>query len=130
MTLNFKIMTELPDIIDRSDVIKFVDRFYDKVKEDALLGPQFAHVNWSSHLPVMYNFWSSMLFGEQSYQGNPLQRHMALPIGVGHFNRWLQLFQETIDENFFGFNAEELKMRAQAIARVFQIKMGLTNRDM
>ncbi|MFD1002683.1 group III truncated hemoglobin [Ohtaekwangia kribbensis] len=123
-------MTELPDIIDRSDVIKFVDRFYDKVKEDALLGPQFAHVNWSSHLPVMYNFWSSMLFGEQSYQGNPLQRHMALPIGVGHFNRWLQLFQETIDENFFGFNAEELKMRAQAIARVFQIKMGLTNRDM
>jgi hemoglobin len=95
-----------------------------------LLGPQFAHVNWSSHLPVMYNFWSSMLFGEQSYQGNPLQRHMALPIGVGHFNRWLQLFQETIDENFFGFNAEELKMRAQAIARVFQIKMGLTNRDM
>jgi hemoglobin len=123
-------MTELPDIIDRSDVIKFVDRFYDKVKEDALLGPQFAHVNWSSHLPVMYNFWSSMLFGEQSYQGNPLQLHMALPIGVGHFNRWLQLFQETIDENFFGFNAEELKMRAQAIARVFQIKMGLTNRDM
>lgn len=123
-------MTVLPDIVDRNDVIKFVDRFYDKVKEDALLGPQFAHVNWSNHLPVMYSFWSSMLFGEQSYRGNPLPRHMALPIGVGHFNRWLQLFQETIDENFFGFNAEELKMRAQAIARVFQIKMGLTNKDM
>lgn len=123
-------MNALPDIIDRNDVMKFVDRFYDKVKEDSLLGPEFSHVNWSHHLPVMYSFWCSMLLGEQSYRGNPLQRHMALPIGTEHFNRWLQLFRETIDENFFGVNAREMKMRAQAIARVFQIKMGLTNRDM
>jgi hemoglobin len=123
-------MNALPDITDRNDVMKFVDRFYDKVKEDSLLGPEFSHVNWSHHLPVMYSFWCSMLLGEQSYRGNPLQRHMALPIGTEHFNRWLQLFVETIDENFFGVNAGEMKMRAQAIARVFQIKMGLMNRDM
>lgn len=95
-----------------------------------MLGPEFSHVNWSHHLPVMYSFWCSMLLGEQSYRGNPLQRHMALPIGAEHFNRWLLLFGETIDENFSGVNAGEMKMRAQAIARVFQIKMGLTNRDM
>ena len=123
-------MLLLPDIIHRNDVIKFVDRFYDKVKEDALLGPEFAHVNWLHHLPVMYSFWSSMLLGEQSYRGNPLQKHLPLPIGTVHFNRWLQLFKETIDENFSGVNAEEVKVRAQAIARVFQIKMGLTNKDM
>jgi hemoglobin len=123
-------MLLLPDITDRNDVIKFVDRFYDKVKEDALLGPEFAHVNWLHHLPVMYSFWSSMLLGEQSYRGNPLQKHLPLPIGTVHFNRWLQLFKETIDENFSGVNAEEVKVRAQAIARVFQIKMGLTNKDM
>lgn len=123
-------MTALPDIIDREDVIKFVDRFYDKVKIDALLGPAFAHVNWPRHLPIMYNFWSSMLLDDQSYRGNPLQRHLDLPIGTEHFSRWQELFQETIDENFVGLNAEEVKMRAQAIARVFQIKMGLTNKDM
>lgn len=123
-------MLSLPDIIDRNDVIKFVDRFYDKVKEDTLLGPEFAHVNWLHHLPVMFSFWSSMLLGEQSYRGNPLQKHLPLPIGTVHFNRWLQLFKETIDENFSGVNAEEVKVRAQAIARVFQIKMGLTNKDM
>jgi hemoglobin len=123
-------MNTLPDIEDRNDVIKFVDRFYDKVKEDSLLGPEFAHVNWSRHLPVMYSFWCSMLLGEQSYRGNPLQRHIGLPIGTEHFNRWLQLFTETIDENFFGVNAGEVQMRAKAIARVFQIKMGLTNKDM
>lgn len=123
-------MLLLPDITDRNDVIKFVDRFYDKVKEDTLLGPEFAHVNWLHHLPVMYSFWSSMLLGEQSYRGNPLQKHLPLPIGTVHFNRWLQLFKETIDENFSGVNAEEVKVRAQAIARVFQIKMGLTNKDM
>lgn len=123
-------MTVLPDIIDRNDVITFVDRFYDKVKGDALLGPAFAHVNWQNHLPVMYNFWSSMLLDDQSYRGNPLQRHFQLPIGTEHFNRWLQLFKETIDENFSGGNASEVKIRAQAIAHVFQIKMGLTNKDM
>lgn len=123
-------MTALPDIIDREDVMKFVDRFYDKVKIDGLLGPAFAHVNWPRHLPIMYNFWSSMLLDDQSYRGNPLQRHLDLPIGTEHFSRWLELFQETIDENFVGLNAEEVKMRAQAIARVFQIKMGLTNKDM
>lgn len=123
-------MTVLRDIVDRNDVITFVDRFYDKVKADTLLGPAFAHVNWRNHLPVMYGFWSSMLLGEQSYRGNPLQRHLHLAIGTEHFNRWLKLFRETIDENFSGVNADEVKMRAQAIARVFQIKMGLTNKDM
>ena len=123
-------MLLLPDITDRNDVIKFVDRFYDKVKKDAFRVPDFEHVNWLHHLPVMYSFWSSMLLGEQSYRGNPLQKHLPLPIGTVHFNRWLQLFKETIDENFSGVNAEEVKVRAQAIARVFQIKMGLTNKDM
>jgi hemoglobin len=102
-----------------------VDRFYDKVKSDALLGPVFSRVDWPSHLPIMYNFWSSTLFGDQTYRGNPLQRHLHLAIDPTHFDRWLTLFKEAIDENFQGEKAEEAKMRGQAIAGVFQVRMGL-----
>jgi hemoglobin len=113
------------DIIKREDIKTLVDSFYDKVKADSLLGPVFSHLDWPHHLPVMYNFWSSMLLADQSYRGNPLQRHLNLAIDQTHFSRWLKLFHETVDEHFAGEKAEEVKMRAQSIAGVFQVKLGL-----
>ncbi|MEJ1238086.1 group III truncated hemoglobin [Chryseolinea sp. T2] len=113
------------DIISRNDIIALVDSFYEKVKANALLGPVFSHVDWPKHLPVMYGFWSSMLLGETSYSGNPLQSHLPLPIDSTHFNQWLALFEATLDELFAGERTEETRMRARAIAGVFQHKMGL-----
>lgn len=117
-----------PDIRVREDLVKLVDSFYDKVKTDPLLGAAFSHVNWTTHLPVMYNFWSTIMLGEQSYQGNPLQRHLHLPVAQKHFEQWLVLFTETVDEHFTGEKAEEIKQRAQSIATLFQYKMGLKER--
>ncbi len=114
-----------PELRTRREIISLVDAFYEKVKLDLLLAPVFAHVDWREHLPIMYNFWSSMLLGEQSYTGNPFQKHRSLSIDARHFDKWLVLFIETVDENFEGEKAEEIKMRAQSIARVFQHKMGL-----
>ena len=56
------------DILTREDIKLLVDRFYDKVQSDPLLGPVFSHVDWPHHLPIMYNFWSSMLLGDQFLQ--------------------------------------------------------------
>jgi hemoglobin len=113
------------DIMQREDVKRLVNAFYNKVKADSLLGPVFSHVDWPHHLPIMYDFWSSMLLGDQTYRGNPLQKHLHLPIEKNHFSQWLALFRETVDENFYGEKAEEVKMRAQSIAGIFQFKMGL-----
>lgn len=112
------------DIKQREDIIILVDKFYEKVKSDPLLGPVFSHVDWPHHLPIMYDFWSSMLLGDQTYHGNPLQRHLHLAIERDHFSQWLVLFKETVNENFEGEKAEEVKMRAQSIAGIFQLKMG------
>lgn len=117
--------TPLTDILCREDVILMVDKFYDKVKNDKLLAPEFSAVNWPNHLPIMYNFWCSMLLGEQSYRGNPLQKHLPLNIKTEHFSQWLFLFNETITENFEGEKADEVRVRAQNIAGVFQYKMNL-----
>jgi len=117
----------MTEIQTRSDIILLVDRFYEKVKQDQLLAPVFAHLDWPKHLPIMYNFWSSMLLGDQSYLGNPFQKHIGLPIGPQHFEQWLRIFTTTIDENFTGAIAEEAKGRAQSIAGIFQHKLGLYN---
>jgi hemoglobin len=114
------------DINDRTDIKLLVDSFYNKVKSDALLGPVFSKVDWPHHLPTMYNFWSSMLIGDQSYSGNPLQKHLGLTITKEHFKQWIALFTTTVDEHFSGEKAEEAKTRAQNIAAIFQHKMKLT----
>jgi hemoglobin len=115
----------LKDINDRDDVIRLVDGFYEKVRADALLAPIFSQLDWPKHMPTMYNFWSSMLFGEMSYQGNPFSKHVDLKIHAAHFEQWLKLFQETVDELFEGTRAHEVKDRARSIAGIFQHKMGL-----
>ncbi len=116
------------DIRNIEDIILLVDRFYDKVNEDSLLSPvfnEFAKVNWEEHLPVMYSFWSAVLFDTNVYKGQPLTSHINLPISTEHFQRWLELFKETVDENFEGDKAAEAKEKADSIANIFQTKLGL-----
>ncbi|MCA6379469.1 MAG: group III truncated hemoglobin [Cytophagales bacterium] len=113
------------DIESRADIEWLVNQFYNKVNRDTLLAPVFSHVDWPHHLPIMYNFWSSILLGDQSYQGNPFLKHIHLVIDSSHFNQWLALFIATVDKNFSGYKADEVKSRAQSIAGVFQHKMGL-----
>jgi len=115
----------MTDIVSRKEVELLVNKFYDKVKIDPLLAPVFAHVDWPHHLPIMYDFWSSVLLGDQSYRGNPMAKHLPLKIDQSHFRRWLELFLETVNNNFEGAVAEEAKSRASTIATMFQYKMGL-----
>jgi hemoglobin len=116
------------DITNREDIKLLVDRFYDKVQTDELLGPVFSHVDWPHHLPIMYNFWSSMLLGDQTYRGNPFEKHLPLPIQPKHFDQWLKLFRETVTEHFSGEKADEVITRAESIAGIFQLRMGLVKK--
>jgi hemoglobin len=62
------------DITDRGDVACLVNVFYDRVRADDMLGPIFddiAHVDWPTHLPLMYDFWESVLFGTATSKGAP-----------------------------------------------------------
>lgn len=112
-------------IKSRKDIEYLIQQFYARVQKDQLLGPVFAHVDWPSHLPTMYNFWSSILLGDMSYQGSPFPKHRDLSINSGHFSRWLAIFEETVDSVFEGQLAEDAKSRAKTIALLFQNRMGL-----
>jgi hemoglobin len=118
--------TSLPDITEEVDIQTLVDNFYDKVNQDELLGPVFnaiAQVYWPQHLLTMYDFWSSVLFGTMRYKGRPFPKHLGLPIDGPHFQRWLKLFFDTVQENFAGPKAEEAKVKALNIATMFEHKM-------
>ena len=116
------------DISSEADVKTLVDSFYEKVNQDQLLGLVFnevAQVEWAEHLPTMYRFWSSLLLRSNTYQGQPWPKHAVLPVGAGHFNRWLTLFKQTVDEHFAGPKAAEAKNIAASIADTFQNRMQL-----
>lgn len=109
------------DIQNVKDIEMFVNNFYEKVRDDELLAPVFnAKIkNWESHLIIMYKFWGSILLAEESYRGQPFFKHVNLPIEAEHFERWLQLFYETISEHFEGSTADLAIVRAEAIAHIF-----------
>ena len=67
--------------IDDALVDRVVERFYDRVRQDALLGPIFAEriADWPVHLGRMKQFWRSILLGTGEFSGNPMVRHQAIP---------------------------------------------------
>ena len=116
---------DLTDITSRDDLVNFLEIFYSRAQADPVIGEKFAHLDMSNHIQTIADFWHTVLFGSQTYQGDPFGKHLSLKLQRAHFDRWLTLFTSTIDEMFAGPIANEAKHRAGTIAKVFQYKLGL-----
>ncbi|HHG85236.1 MAG TPA: group III truncated hemoglobin [Bacteroidetes bacterium] len=120
------------DLSSEADIKRMVDSFYEKVNADETLSPvfnEFAQVNWEKHLPKMYSFWNKVLFAKGEYKGNPFAAHLPLPVDQVHFEKWVAIFEENMDELFSGPVAESTKLRARSIAHVFQSKLAYLNKN-
>ncbi len=113
------------DLDDPDEIAEMVRRFYADVAQDDLLGPVFhevAHVDWSTHLPKLTAFWCRALLGIPGYQGNPFRAHAEIharrPFTAAHFERWLELFHETVELGWIGPRAERAHALADDVARV------------
>jgi hemoglobin len=86
--------------IDEPMIERLVRSFYAKIRQDVLLGPVFeARIrDWEPHLQRMCEFWSSVALMSGRYHGNPMAKHLPLPVDATHFDRWLLLFEETARE--------------------------------
>jgi len=121
-----KSLMEKRDIISKEDVKLLVNDFYGRVRENDLLSPIFNEVigeNWPKHLEKMYGFWETLLLDVQAYSGSPFLKHAKLPIAKQHFDNWMKLFIETIDDHFSGEKANEAKWRAERMSEMFQYKL-------
>jgi len=113
----------LADIAGREDILRLVETFYTRAFADPLIGPiftQVVHMDLARHMPIMADFWQTVLFKAGLYSRNALQVHFDInakePLTLEHFNRWLQLWTATVDELFSGEKAELAKVQAHRIA--------------
>lgn len=113
----------LQDIATRADILALVEAFYTKAFHDDLIGHIFTdvvHMDLAAHMPIMADFWQTVLFKAGLYKRNALKIHFDIhakvPLTLEHFNRWLQLWTSTVDELFAGEKAELAKVQAHHIA--------------
>jgi hemoglobin len=113
----------LKDIQTKEDVLLLVNTFYGKVLNDEQLAPFFKRLNFDIHLPKMIHFWSFALLDEPGYTTNVTDKHLQMPLKKAHFDQWLFLFNETINQLFIGEKAEMAKQRAAVIAWTINSKL-------
>jgi hemoglobin len=114
------------EIMAIEDIRLLVDTFYSRVREDELLGPIFEERlegKWDEHLAKMYRFWQTLLLGKHTYYGSPLMPHLDMPVEKMHFQQWVMIFHQTVDELFTGEIAEEAKWRGNRMAEMFNYKI-------
>lgn len=83
--------------INEAMIERLVRAFYTRIRADPLLGPIFeARIDdWEPHLQRMCAFWSSVVLMSGRYHGQPMAKHLPLPVDARHFDHWLMLFSET-----------------------------------
>lgn len=116
------------DILNKKDIEKLVDHFYEKVKKDPSISSFFSDdFNWEKHLEIMYKFWENVVFYTGSYSGNPMDKHFEVhskkPLTMKDFHQWIKLFNESVDELFAGEKADLIKLKASNIATVMQMQL-------
>lgn len=112
------------DVTDRADVEALLWRFYGRAFVDDLLADPFAELRevtgLESHIPVMADFWETVLFRAGLYKGSALtvhrQVHHRVSLSGKHFIRWLHLWCDTVDQMYCGPVAEQAKVQAGRIA--------------
>lgn len=120
----------MSDIESRADIEKLIISFYEKVKLDATIGFIFNEVvamDWPHHIPVIVDFWETILLDNPVYKKNAMEVHYDLNKKIAlkkeHFTSWLHLFTAAVDELYEGKIATLAKTRAKSIAEVMLFKM-------
>ena len=118
-----------PELQTRADIEQLVDAFYTQAITDPVLGPVFeaAQLDLAAHKPIIVDFLETSIFNANSYQRNAMQVHVDLnatvPLKGEHFERWLSLWESTVDALFTGQHAHNAKIRARSIGTIMQVKI-------
>lgn len=123
------------DISTREDIELLLNKFYETLLADESISYIFtdvAKINIQTHLPVIADFWESVLLNKKLYHNNAMQIHMQLndntQLTKAHFDTWLGHFSKAADELFEGDIALLAKQRAVSVATLMQIKIAQNNK--
>lgn len=112
----------MTDISSRSDVELLINTFYSRLLLLEDIKPVFENIDFEKHLPHIVHFWSFVLLDEEGYKTNVFEKHIPLPIKSYMFDKWLEVWIDTVNSLFKGEKAELAKQRATALAFTFKNK--------
>lgn len=119
-----------PDITDRTSLETVLAAFYDQALQDREIGFFFTEIvplDMQKHLPVITDFWESVVLGTRGYGKNVMEIHRRIhqlaPIGQEHLDRWVQLFTQTIEAHYEGPNANLMAQRGRSIATLMYLRL-------
>lgn len=113
------------EIKTKDDVKFLVDRFYKKVRKDKLLGEIFnqnLQYCWLEHHEKMYFFWETVLFEQKTCRDNPFLFQSELTADKEHFDRWTEIFIQTVDRHYTGEKAIKAKCQILEMSKLFRSK--------
>lgn len=123
----------MKELTEREDVQVLVSTFYAQVRKDTILGPVFNTLireeDWPVHLNRMIDFWECNLFFRPTFKGNPMQAHRKVDADYNyqtdghHYERWVELWYQTVDGHFVGQKAELAKTRAMNMGKLLLAKV-------
>jgi hemoglobin len=122
----------MKDLSTREDILLILQKFYDELSADDSINYFFNKItnveeHLEEHLEILATFWEQSLFLKGGYYNNMFQIHQKVheksPFTKEHYQTWLHHWNHTIDTNFKGNYAEQMKTQALSMATVMQIKL-------
>ncbi len=112
------------DLDTHDEIAEFVTRFYREIAQDERFHHWFetiAHVDWHAHTAALTEFWVGLLLGEPHDPADDvIEAHRWLhdtdPFDGALFERWLEIFDTTLDEGWTGPMTEAARRRGHGIA--------------
>ena len=121
---------QIPDLDSREQIEQFVDRFYARLLATTLgctiIMPatdygkgDVAAIDLAVHLPHIKDYWCKLLLGDRTYRRHTMNIHRELhgkqPLQAADFQRWLAMFNATLDDGFFGQQTERARRVGNAV---------------
>ncbi len=112
------------DLHDRHEIAEFVTRFYRDIAQDECFHHYFhtlAAVDWHAHTLELTDFWAGLLLGEgHPHAGEVIEAHRwlheAQHFDTALFDRWLEIFEATLDGGWVGPMTEAARRRGHGLA--------------
>src|SRR5688500_17513647 len=101
----------MEDIKSKTDIELLINTFYAELLKLEDIKPVFAHIDFPKHIPHIVHFWSFVLLDEEGYKTNVFEKHLNLPIKPYMFDKWLDVWVNTVDALFKGETADLAKQR-------------------
>jgi hemoglobin len=112
------------DLDNEAEIMEMVTRQYSDVGQDDLLQPYFGFgagfIDWQAHIGTVTDYWCHVLLYAPGYEIDVIEHHRHLhdtsPFTPQVFDRWLQIFHDTVNGGWVGPKATAANKRATGMA--------------